>query len=243
MSAERASAAVPSFSGHGVDPRALDFLRRLAGPDAEHADAETMLRRMQQRMRGFLMEYKFGLDEISTKVGILREQFDAQHDHSPIEHVKTRLKSAESLTQKIVARGVAADLDAIRAQIFDIAGLRITCPYVADVYLVSDAIRRQEDLEVLQVKDYIAEPKPNGYRSLHLIVQVPVFLADRTVEIPVEIQLRTIAMDFWASTEHSLRYKFDGDVPDEHSRRMSQIAETTRELDEQMAELRRVLAS
>jgi putative GTP pyrophosphokinase len=243
MSADRPTDDPTDFPRARIDPRAMDFLRRLAGPDAEQLDAETMLRRMQQRMREFLMEYKFGLEEVSTKVGILREQFDAAHDHSPIEHVKTRLKSVESLTAKIVARGVPAELDAVREQIHDIAGLRITSPYVADVYLVADALRRQEDITVLEEKDYIAAPKPNGYRSLHLIVRVPVFLADRTVHVPVEIQLRTIAMDFWASTEHSLRYKFDGDVPEALSRRMSQIAETARELDDQMAELRGVLTA
>ncbi|PWH07750.1 GTP pyrophosphokinase [Brachybacterium endophyticum] len=243
MSGERAPGAVSSAPRQGIDPQAMEFLRRLAGPDAEQLDTETMLRRMQGRMRSFLLEYKFALDEVSTKVGILREQFDAAHEHSPIEHVKTRLKSVESLMAKIALRGVPADLTQIREQIFDIAGLRVTSPYVADVHLVADALRRQEDLTVLQEKDYIAAPKPNGYRSLHLIVRVPVFLAEKTVHVPVEIQLRTIAMDFWSSTEHSLRYKFDGDVPEQHSRRMSQIAETTRELDEQMAELRRVLAS
>jgi putative GTP pyrophosphokinase len=152
------------------------------------------------------------------------------------------MKSLESLAEKVQRRGLDPDLGTIRGTIQDIAGMRITCPYVADVYLIAHALRRQEDLTVLQTKDYIASPKDNGYRSLHLIVEVPVFLAERTARVPVEIQLRTIAQDFWASTEHELRYKFDGVVPEHLSRAMSEIAGTTTALDEQMAAMRSSLS-
>jgi len=225
-----------------LSARAVDAVRALAGRDAEGEDLDEMLKQIQRTFVTFRLEYKFGLDEITTKVGILREQFDLTYDHSPIEHVKTRLKSVDSMIEKTVRKNCEPTLEAIRANILDIAGMRVTCPYVEDVYLVADALRRQEDLTLLQVKDYIAEPKPNGYRSLHLVVEVPVFLADRTIHVPVEIQIRTIAMDFWASAEHELRYKFAGDVPPELSRTMSEIAGTARSLDEQMTALRAELA-
>ncbi|MCL6422851.1 GTP pyrophosphokinase family protein [Brachybacterium sp. JHP9] len=245
MSAHRLPATPPLDLSALVERRpsaeVQEFLRALAGPGAEGESAADVMRRLQRQVRDFLLEYKFGLDEVATKVGILREQFDATAAISPIEHVKTRVKSPESLSRKVAARGLPGDLDQIRAQVRDIAGVRITCPYVADVRLVAAALERQGDLTVLEVKDYIASPKPNGYRSLHLIVEVPVFLADRTVQVPVEIQIRTIAMDFWASAEHELRYKFDGRVPEEHSRIMVEIAETACALDDQMSELRRVL--
>jgi putative GTP pyrophosphokinase len=220
------------------DRRALDMLRAFMHVEDDGTDIEAFLHKAQRTLRLFMLEYRFGLKEITTKVEILREQFDEVEDHSPIEHVKTRLKSIESLSEKIRRRGIGPDLDQVRENIQDIAGMRITCPYVSDVYLVAQSLRSQNDLTVLHTKDYIARPKPNGYRSLHLIVQVPVFLSDRTVPIPVEIQLRTIAMDFWASTEHELRYKFDGDVPQDLSEAMSAIAGTATALDDQMASLR-----
>lgn len=232
----------------GADPAQLDgqaseFLRELAGADIPVEEMEQMMRQMQRRARMFLMEYRFGLDEISTKVSILRDQFDLTEDHSPIEHMKTRMKSLESLAAKARSRGLPADFEVVRENIYDIAGMRITCPYVADTYLVAETLQGQADLTVLEKKDYIANPKPNGYRSLHLIVEVPVFLAERTVQVPVEIQLRTIAMDFWASAEHELRYKFSGSVPQELSDTMGRIAGTATELDRQMADLRQALES
>ncbi|MFC0675825.1 GTP pyrophosphokinase [Brachybacterium hainanense] len=225
-----------------LSANAVDAVRALAGPEADALDVDAMLKQIQRTFVSFRLEYKFGLDEVSTKVAILREQFDQTEDHSPIEHVKTRLKSIDSMLEKTVRRGCEPSLESIRANILDIAGMRVTCPYVEDVYLVAGALRRQEDLTILQVKDYIADPKPNGYRSLHLVVAVPVYLADRTLQVPVEVQIRTIAMDFWASAEHELRYKFAGEVPEELSRTMGEIALTARNLDEQMTGLRTALA-
>jgi putative GTP pyrophosphokinase len=228
--------------GDGIEPRTAAFFREFVDATLDGEQLRASMMRAQKQMQIFLMEYRFGLSEISTKVSILREQFDLTEDHSPIEHVKTRMKSLESLAEKVQRRGLDPDLGTIRGTIQDIAGMRITCPYVADVYLIAHALRRQEDLTVLQTKDYIASPKDNGYRSLHLIVEVPVFLAERTARVPVEIQLRTIAQDFWASTEHELRYKFDGVVPEHLSRAMSEIAGTTTALDEQMAAMRSSLS-
>ena len=144
----------------------------------------------------FIMPYKFGIDEISTKVSILREEFAELQDYNPIEHIASRLKSAESIEQKVIRKNCEPSFEAIREAITDIAGVRIVCSFVSDVYRVFELLTAQEDVRVLRVKDYIAHPKPNGYKSLHVIVEVPVFLSGGPVAVPVEVQLRTVAMDF-----------------------------------------------
>jgi putative GTP pyrophosphokinase len=161
-----------------------------------------------------MMSYKFGLDEVMTKVNILKEEFTYIHDYSPIEHVGSRLKSAESILKKAQRKNCPLTVEQIREQISDIAGIRITCSFVADTYLIRDMLAGQADITVVDVKDYIANPKPNGYQSLHLIIEVPVFMSDRVEAVRVEIQIRTVAMDFWASVEHKIYYKYDGEVPD-----------------------------
>lgn len=187
----------------------------------------------------FIMPYKFGIDEISTKVSILREEFSELHDYNPIEHLSSRLKSAESIEQKVVRKNCEPSFDAIRDAITDIAGVRIVCSFVSDVYRVFELLTAQEDVRVLRVKDYIAHPKPNGYKSLHVIVEVPVFLSAGPVDVPVEIQLRTVAMDFWASLEHKIYYKYDGVVPEELLRDLTEAAVTASTLDVKMEDLHR----
>ena len=162
----------------------------------------------------FLTTYHFGIDEMMTKVNILRREFTVLHDYNPIEHVGSRVKTPEGILRKAVRKGVPIELDAIREQILDIAGVRVTCSFVSDTYRVRDLLAGQADVTVLEERDYIAHPKPNGYRSLHLLTRVPVFLSDRTEYVPVEVQIRTIAMDFWASLEHKIYYKYDGAVPE-----------------------------
>ncbi|TQL69998.1 putative GTP pyrophosphokinase [Nocardioides albertanoniae] len=186
----------------------------------------------------FRMRYKFAIDEISTKIAILREEFEHNHDHSPIEHVRTRLKSPESLLAKARKIGCPLTIDALEEQIRDIAGIRVVCPFVSDVYWIMEMLGGQSDVEVVEVEDYIAEPKANGYRSLHLIITVPVYLSDRVVEVPVELQIRTIAMDFWASVEHSIYYKYDGTVPTTLRDELGDAARTAADLDTTMARLR-----
>lgn len=166
-----------------------------------------------KELRRLMLTYRFGLEEVHTKIQILRDEYHHIHDYNPIEHVGTRLKTLESLLSKARRRNVAFDAESIKANIYDIAGIRITCPFVTDIYLVRDALTRQLDLEVLEERDYIQNPKPNGYKSLHLILRVPVFLSDRVEQVTVEVQLRTIAMDFWASTEHKIYYKYSREVP------------------------------
>lgn len=187
----------------------------------------------------FIMPYKFGIDEISTKVSILREEFAELHDYNPIEHITSRLKSAESIEQKIVRKQCDPSFDAIRESITDIAGIRIVCSFVSDVYHVFELLSAQADVNVLRVKDYIAHPKPNGYKSLHAIVEVPVFLSDGPIAVPVEVQIRTVAMDFWASTEHKIYYKYDGEVPEELLRDLTDAAVKANQLDITMESLHR----
>lgn len=202
-----------------------------------------VLQAVRRELRSFIAEYEYGLQEVATKVDILRSQFLLRGGHCPIEHVKTRVKSPESIVEKARRRGVPVDITSVREHILDIAGMRIICPYVADAYAMADALQRQQDLETVHVKDYIAAPKPNGYRSLHLAVRVPVFLPDRTIAVPVEIQIRTIAMDFWASTEHELRYKYAGDIPDHLTTTLGEVAATAAALDAQMGALHEEVAA
>ncbi|MFC6696785.1 GTP pyrophosphokinase [Nocardioides daphniae] len=201
-------------------------------------DPSDVLRHVRSRLATFMMEYKFALDEVETKTNILREEFELIHDYSPIEHVKSRLKSLESLAEKVTRMGVPSDLGAIREEIRDIAGIRVTTAFVEDTYQIAEMLTRQGDLTLLARKDYIAEPKENGYQSLHLVVSVPVFLSDRTVEVPVEVQIRTIAMDFWASVEHQIYYKYAGQVPEHLTRTLTEVARIAAALDVEMGALR-----
>ncbi|WP_125778430.1 GTP pyrophosphokinase [Antribacter gilvus] len=164
-------------------------------------------------LRRMAMTYKFGIDEVMTKISILRDEFRHMQNYNPVEHVGSRLKSFESIITKCRRKGIPLTPDGVREQLFDIAGVRVTCSFVTDIYRVRDMLVQQADLTLLEERDYIARPKPNGYKSLHLIVQVPVFLSDRVEDVIVEIQLRTIAMDFWASLEHKIYYRYHRDVP------------------------------
>ena len=207
----------------------------------EHADAEAQLvqvRTLMNDLRKLFLYYEFGIDEVRTKVEILRKEFERIHEYSPIEHVRGRLKSHESVFRKALKRGCALSVESIRQEITDIAGIRITCSFVSDVYWIAEMLSKQPDVTVLEVKDYIANPKANGYRSLHLIVQVPVFLSTHTEQITVELQIRTIAMDFWASIEHKLRYKYDAEMPQELADQIAHSARVAAELDDRMGALR-----
>lgn len=200
------------------------------------------IRDMIQQATRFLMTYHFALKEIETKIHILQEEFQMLHDYNPIEHVKTRVKSVESIVNKMRRKGGGRSFADIRNQIKDIAGVRITCSFVSDIYRVADMLRQQDDLTVLEVKDYIKNPKPNGYRSLHLIVEVPVFMSDRCERVCAEVQIRTIAMDFWASLEHKIFYKYDGHVPERMLHDLKEAAETAAMLDERMEALHREIS-
>jgi putative GTP pyrophosphokinase len=208
----------------------------VAGDPANAATMED-LRRLREEFTRFLMKYKFGMDEVETKVSILRQEFTHLQDYNPIEHVTSRLKSPESILAKVERKGIDPSFDAIRESINDIAGVRIVCSFVSDVYRIWEALTRQTDLGVIDVRDYIASPKPNGYKSLHAIVEVPVFLSDGPVPVRVEVQIRTIAMDFWASLEHKIFYKYHRRVPEELLGDLCQAAETAAALDATMERL------
>ncbi|GHF57111.1 putative GTP pyrophosphokinase [Amycolatopsis bartoniae] len=184
-----------------------------------------------------LMVYKFAVDELMTKLRILSEEFDFAHQHDPIEHLTSRVKQPEAILRKLRRKGIEPGIEAIREHIEDVAGIRVVCPFVPDVYEVARMLGRQDDVEVVRTKDYIAEPKPNGYRSLHLIVRIPVFLSDRVVKVKVEIQMRTIAMDFWAAVEHKLFYKYDGEAPEDFAAELHAAAATAADLDSRMTAL------
>jgi putative GTP pyrophosphokinase len=197
------------------------------------------LRAMRDEFQRFLMEYRFGLAEVETKISILREEFQEMHAYNPIEHVSSRVKTPDSLVEKVQRKGIDPDFPSVRAAVTDIAGIRITCSFVGDAYRLFDLLTAQDDITVLSVKDYIANPKPNGYKSLHAIVEVPVFLSTGRVQVPVEVQFRTIAMDFWASLEHKIYYKYDRHVPDELLASLKEAADTAAELDTRMEGLHR----
>ena len=188
-----------------------------------------------------MLEHRFGMDEIVTKLNILRDEFTHLHDYNPIESVSSRVKSPESLVEKVQRKGLSLDdhpsFEEIRARVTDIAGVRVVCSFVSDVYRVFDLLTEQGDITVVEVRDYIKRPKANGYRSLHALVEVPVFLSGGAVDVMVEVQFRTVAMDFWASLEHKIYYKYRRDVPAELLAGLHEAAETAYALDATMERL------
>ncbi|MDF2716888.1 MAG: hypothetical protein K0R28_3813 [Paenibacillus sp.] len=195
------------------------------------------LKKLKHTITRFMMVYKFALDEMETKIEILQQEFHLLHDYNPIEHTKSRIKSPESIMKKLYRKGCEISLPSIRHHIKDIAGLRITCSFLSDIYRISDMLRGQNDLTVLEVKDYIRNPKPNGYQSLHLLIEVPVFMSDRQERVCVEVQIRTIAMDFWASLEHKIFYKYNQSVPPRLLQELKAAADSAAGLDRQMERL------
>ena len=164
--------------------------------------------RMQEYSK-LMAYYRCAIMEVETKFNVLNEEFSLQYDRNPINGIKSRLKSIESIKEKLERKGLPYTVQAIEENLNDVAGVRVVCSFTADVYLLAEALLKQDDIQLIEKKDYIANPKENGYRSLHLIVSVPIFLAHEKRIMKVEVQLRTIAMDSWASLEHQLRYKKD----------------------------------
>lgn len=228
-----------------MEPRSPDSAAPAVPPlsdeVAQALDAGTVaeIRALRDDFARFMLQYKFGMDEIVTKVTILQEEFREMREYNPIEHVSSRLKSADSLIEKIERKGCGTSFEGIADAITDIAGVRITCSFVSDVYRVFDMLTSQADVRILEVKDYIATPKENGYKSLHAIVEVPVFLSGGSVDVRVEVQFRTIAMDFWASLEHKIYYKYDRQVPQQLLDGLSDAARTAATLDADMERLHR----
>ena len=201
---------------------------------------------IQNKMTDFdllMAYYRCAMMEIETKCKVLNEEFSLEHDRNPISSIKTRIKSFESITEKVERKGLPFEVDSVEKYINDVAGIRVICTFPEDVYLLADALLKQDDIMLIRRKDYIAEPKENGYRSLHLIVAVPIYLAHEKRLMKVEIQLRTLAMDFWASLEHQLRYKKDFEFTKEMADELKLCAEQSAALDLRMEALRKQVNS
>ena len=160
-----------------------------------------------------ILIYNSALKQISTKLEILNDEFQHVHRYNPIEHIKSRIKSSESIVKKLRRNNLESTIENMVEYVNDIAGIRVICSFSSDIYRIAEMISNQNDIKVLAIKDYIKTPKPSGYRSYHMLITVPVYLSDRIVHAKVEVQIRTVAMDFWASLEHKINYKFEGDVP------------------------------
>lgn len=178
--------------------------------------------------------YQSAIREVQTKLEILDDEFQMKHKRNPIHHMQTRMKSIQSMMDKLRRRQERVSIASAVENLTDIAGIRVICSYIEDIYTVADLLTNQDDVRVVRVRDYIKQPKANGYRSLHLVIEIPVFLAEGRILVPVEVQIRTIAMDFWASLEHSLRYKAEGEVTEDISQELQQIAEDIASLDQKM---------
>lgn len=178
--------------------------------------------------------YQSALKEIGTKLEILNDEFKFVHKYNPIEHIESRMKSEESIVRKLMKKGQDITVENIERYIDDVAVIRVICSFTPDIYRIVDMISNQDDIEVVKTKDYMVNPKPSGYRSYHMIVKVPIFLSDTVVPTRVEIQIRTVAMDFWASLEHKIYYKYDGHAPEYIRSELRECAEMISYLDSKM---------
>ena len=193
-------------------------------------DAESQIMNWQEGM----LVYNAALKQINTKLEILNDEFQHVHQYNPIEHIKSRIKTPESIVKKLRRHGYESTIENMVKYVNDIAGIRIICSFSSDIYQIAEMIRHQNDIHVVAVKDYIQTPKASGYKSYHMLVTVPVFLSDRTKDVKVEIQIRTVAMDFWASLEHKINYKFEGNAPEHVKQGLIECAHMVSELDSRM---------
>ena len=181
--------------------------------------------------------YNSALKQISTKLEILNDEFQHVHRYNPIEHIKSRIKTPESIVKKLKKNGYESTIDNMVRYINDIAGIRVICSFTSDIYQIAEMISNQSDIKVISVKDYIVNPKASGYKSYHMLVTVPGYLSDRIADTKVEIQIRTVAMDFWASLEHKIHYKFEGNAPEHIREELVECARMVSDLDARMLSL------
>ena len=186
-----------------------------------------------------MMQYQCALMEIETKLKVLNAEFSLTHNRNPFETIKTRIKKPMSIVEKLKRKGLELSIASIEKNLDDIAGVRVICSFPEDIYRVAEMLAKQDDITVIERKDYIKNPKKSGYRSLHLIVEVPIFLAEETKPMRVEVQFRTIAMDFWASLEHKLKYKQDVPNSDRIAAELKECADAIAQMDDRMEEIRR----
>lgn len=202
-----------------------------------------LFRQTFEKSKRIMTYYQCALLEVETKFKVLNQQFSLEQEHNPIETIKTRLKSVESIMEKLQRKNLPLEVGVVEEYIYDVAGIRIICPFINDIYCLADCLLRQDDVRLIEKKDYIKNPKPNGYRSLHLIVETPIFLQDEKKMMKVEVQLRTIAMDFWASLEHRMRYKknLSPELSDMLSEELKDCAEQSAVLDERMGKVKDII--
>ncbi len=202
-------------------------------PDSNH------LFRQAHMFEQLMTMYNCAIREVQTKFEVLNDDLSVRNRRNPIEMIKTRIKRPESIAEKLKRQGHQISISSIVENLNDVAGVRIICAFVDDIYEVSNMFLQQDDIKLIQIKDYIKNPKPNGYRSYHMIVEVPVFFADRKQMMRVEVQFRTIAMDFWASLEHQIKYKKSIDNPDDIMKELRECADTIAETDIKMMNIRK----
>ncbi len=206
----------------------------LTGTEEKMLRMTEEFQRMVDEFLAVQCRYQAAIRQVQTRLEILDDEFSLRVKRNPIHSMQNRLKTIQSMMDKLRRRSLPVSMASAVENLTDIAGIRVICSYIQDIYIVADAITAQDDIRVIRVRDYIREPKPNGYRSLHLVLGVPVYLRDGRVTVPVEVQIRTIAMDFWATLEHNLRYKVHGGVPQEISDELLQTARDIAALDERM---------
>lgn len=220
----------------------MDISGKMLGGMPISDKLRTMVQDRIYPYRELMAYYNCAMMEVATKFNVLNEELSLQYDRNPIESIRTRLKSVDSIAEKLTRKGISLPLNVERIQeeIHDIAGVRVICSYPSDIYMLSEAFLRQDDIFLVERKDYIQNPKPNGYRSLHLIVEVPIFLHNRKKLMKVEVQFRTISMDWWASLEHKIRYKKDLPELDHVNRELFECAQMSAQLDARMEKLQRL---
>ena len=193
--------------------------------------------KMAFQFQEIMMIYESAIKQLETKLEILNKEYKVTGRRNPIETIKSRIKSPDSIAKKLEKKGLSVNFKTMTENLQDIAGVRVICPYISDIYNVKDILLKQPDIKLVEQKDYIENPKPSGHRSLHLVVEIPVYLRQTEHKVKVEIQLRTIAMDFWASLEHELKYKNEQKIPDSVRRELFRVAETIAVTDREMEEI------
>ena len=204
----------------------------------EVADNAEMFVSQMRQFQEMMMMYNCAIREVRTKLEVLNDEMSIRNTHNPIEMIKARVKKPQSIAEKLIRRGHPVEVDSIMENIHDVAGIRVICSFIDDIYKVASMLAAQDDITVLEVKDYIKNPKANGYRSYHMIVEIPVFFSERKLDMKVEVQIRTIAMDFWASLEHQMKYKKEIRDPERIAQELKECAEEISALDDRMQHLR-----
>ena len=192
-------------------------------------------------VRELMTYYQCAIMEVETKFRVLNERFKLSIERNPIDSITSRLKSLDSIVQKLERKKLPMTVEAIEQNLFDVAGIRIICSFVDDIYMLADCLVSQDDIKLVRVKDYIKNPKENGYRSLHLVIETPVYLSEKKELVHVEVQIRTIAMNFWATLEHDLKYKTDSVVSADLAQQLKDCAETIASTDQQMQDIYKAL--